>query len=112
MEETQAKVQLVNELLKNKSIKALRLKTINIPNLIFSLHNVEIHYITVNKRTVWYCYKVYESGLPKNESEIRDYCSESNLYRSLHDNDDNRRITLVSGMEESINKLINYLKEK
>ena len=104
------KIKIANELLKIKSIKAIKLKKINITNLIFSLNNVEKHYITPINRTTWYCYKVYDCGLPKTESDIQEYCSCDNLHRSLHDNDYNRRIRLVSGTEDSIDALINYLK--
>lgn len=103
------KIKLVNTLLKIKLIKAIELESINIANLIFSLKNVETHYITICNRTTWYCYKVYKYGLPKNDCEINEYCSYDNLHRSLHDNDYNRRIKLVYGTEDSIDQLINYL---
>lgn len=106
------KIKLANELLKNKSIKAKDLESIEIENLIFSLNNVEKHYITTYDGMVWYCYKVYECGLPENDLEIKDYCSRNNLYRSLHDNDYKRRIRLVSGTELAIKNLIEYLNNK
>lgn len=106
------KIKIANDLLKNKSIKAIKLEYINIPNLIFSLNNVETHYVTTVKGTTWYCYNVYHNGLPKTEFEIKEYCSNVNLHRSLHDNDYNRRVNLVCGVEESIDELINILKEK
>ena len=106
------KIKIANELLKFKSIKAVNVEYINISNLIFSLNNVGTHYITPNNGTTWYCYKVHECGLPKTESDIKEYCSRENLHRSLHDNDYNRRIRLVQGTEDSIDALINYLKRK
>ena len=104
----QNKIKKANELLRNKSIKAIKLVSINIADLIFSLNNVEKHYVTVNNKTTWYCYKVCECGIPKDDTKIKEYCSRDNLHRSLHDNDYNRRVKLVCGTEESIDKLIKY----
>jgi len=103
------KINTANNLMTAMKIKAIKLETINIDNLIFSLNNVDKHYVTTNKLTTWYCANVYRHGLPKNESEIKEYCSRTNLFRSLHDNDYERRVRLVCGTEESIDKLLNYL---
>ena len=106
------KIKIINDLLKILKIKAIQLNKIKIPNLIFSLNNVGIHYITVRNNTIWYCYNVYSYGMPNNEKDIENYCSSENLYRDLHDNDYNRRIKLVTGTEESINELFEYLRNK
>ena len=103
------KILEINQILKNKKIKAIKLENINIANLIFSLRNVDKHYITTNNKTTWYCYEMYEKGSPKNENDIIDYCNIKNLHRSLHDNDYNKRVTLEYGTAESINLLFNYL---
>ena len=105
------KIKLINQLLKQKQIKAEKLESIKIPNLIFSLNNVDTHYITTDNRDTWYCYKMYQHGLPKDDSEIVDYCSQLNLHRSLHDNDYKRRVKLICGVESSIDELLKYLND-
>ena len=105
------KINLINELLKKYQIKAIKIKSINIQNLIFSINNIGVHYVTTYNKKIWYCYKVYENNLPNNENETINYCSKDNLHISLHDNDYNRRIKLVCGTNSSINMLLKYLKD-
>jgi hypothetical protein len=101
----------MNKLLKKLKIKAKDLDKIAIENLIFSLNNVETHYITYCDYDTFYCYKCY-SRKPENDTEIKEYCKEENLHRSLHDNDYERRIELTYATIEAYDELLKYLTKK
>lgn len=103
------KIKIINDILKSRLFKAEQLEYINIDNLIFSLNNIGKHYLTINRGITWYCWKCIHEGLPKNDFEIKEYCSYDNLHKSLHDTDYNRRVRLVCGAEDDINKLLNYI---
>ena len=103
------KLNEVNQLLNLLNYKAKNLKKANVKNIIFSLKNIENHYVTCNLGDVFYCYKRY-NGKPKNDEDVYNFCSCSNLHRSLHDNDNNKRIKIDSFTEESLTSFLLHLK--
>jgi len=68
-------------------------------NLIFTLENIETHYI-IFCADIFYCYKCYEEE-PKNEEDIKLFCDYDNLHRNIHSNDLNKRIKLEYGTEKA-----------
>lgn len=101
------KIDIANGLLKELKIKALQIEDAEIKNIIFSLFNIETHYMTGDG---WYCAKCYKVP-PQNEDEVKEYCKDENLFRGLHDNDYKRSIKLVYYTDESIDELIGYLQK-
>ena len=98
----------VEVLLEELNIKAIDLEEMKIKNIIFSLYNIDMLYITFNRSSIFYCYKCFENK-PQNEIDVINFCSGENLQKFIQENDHDKKIELKFFTINALNEILDYL---
>lgn len=105
-------IEEINSIFRMRNFTANQIKTLGVSNAIFSFNNFDEHYLCLPEKgfDVYYCYSMYHRRFPKNEKDIKRYCSIDNLYRSIHSNDCDLQISLVAATASACKKILKKLK--